>query len=193
MSFSESIIIPLSLFKACQLDKLHTTESPESKLLNDMDLHSSKKMQLYNQMKHLSTTNKNKPDTIKVDTSENYKQDILSKIAEKHRPNISSILDVIHDHPDIIKIDNSTLGVSIYGHKINDSNAIDIMRAITKNDVVTRESDIAPGALQVYYTLIDELNIPKSWMPLKVVELRRSSRKRKKPSDNEQEGGWIII
>ena len=193
MSFSESIIIPLSLFKACQLDKLHTTESQESKLLNDMDLHSSKKMQLYNQMKHLSTTNKNKPDLINEDTSEKYKQDILLSIEEKHRPNIKTILDIIHNNPDTIKIDNSTLEVTIHGHKINDSNAINIIKEITKNNVVTKESDIAPGALQVYNTLVNELNIPKSWMPLKVVQ-RRSTRKRQKRShDNEQGGGWVII
>ena len=56
MSFSESVIIPFSLFKACQLEKMQEVKSEKGKLLDDMDLPSSKKMQLYNQMKLTNTT-----------------------------------------------------------------------------------------------------------------------------------------
>ena len=115
-------------------------------------------------------------------------------IAEKHRPNITSILDIIHDHPETIRIDTSTLEVSIRGRKIIGSNAIDIIRDLTKNNVVTKESGIAVGALQFYNTLVDELNIPKSWIPMKVIQVRRSSRKRRNIlDDNEQEGGWLTV
>ena len=107
---------------------------------------------------------------------------------------MSSILDIIHNHPDIIDINESSLEVSIRGRKIDGSNAIQIIKDFTKNNVVTKESDISTGALQVYNILIDELNIPKSWIPMKVIQVRRSSRKRKNTSDdNDQIGGWFIF
>ena len=192
MSFSESVIIPLSLFKACQLEKAQEKQSTKGMLLNDTDLPSSKKMQLYNQMKLTSTKNENNAKKLD-DLNETYKQDILLNIAEKHRPNISSILDVIHDNPELITINPSSLEISIRGRVIEGSNAIKVIQDLTKNNIVTKESDISTGALQVYNTLIDELNIPKSWIPMKVIQVRRSSRKRKNTSgDNEQEGGWLV-
>ena len=192
MSFSESVIIPFSLFKACQLEKMQEVKSEKGKLLDDMDLPSSKKMQLYNQMKLTNTTSDSQK--VNIPPNENYKQDILLSVAEKHRPNMSSILDIIHNHPDIIDINESSLEVSIRGRKIDGSNAIQIIKDFTKNNVVTKESDISTGALQVYNILIDELNIPKSWIPMKVIQVRRSSRKRKNTSDdNDQIGGWFIF
>ena len=193
MSFSESVIIPLSLFKACQLEKVEDEKTKIGKLLNDIDLPSSKKMQLYNQMKLTATKDSNQSNK-SDELNESYKQDVLLNVAEKHRPNISSILDIIHDNPDALRIDNSTLEVSIRGRKIDGSNAIKIFQDLTKNNVVTKESDISTGALQVYNILVDELNVPKSWIPMKVIQVRRSSRKRKNTSDDiDQEGGWFIF
>ena len=194
MSFSESVIIPLSLFKACQLE-IQQDKSPAMDILDDKQLPSSKKMLLYNQMKLTAPLNTKQVTPQINPSSEKYKEDILLSIAEKYRPYMSSILDIIHDHSEILTIDNSSFEVSIRGRKIEESNAIDIFKDLTKNGVVTKDSDIAPGTFQVYNVLIGDLKIPKSWIPLKLQTIRKSTRQQRNrigsDIDINQGGEWI--
>ena len=214
MSFAESIIVPLSLFKACQLDKtINVKDNERISILYNDKLPPDKKMLLYNQQQIKSDKEPALPDNDDTLNNDITFDDILVHINERYRPQLKSILEAIANNKDIISYDkNYTLKIN--GKIIEDSNIIDILKYFTKNSIITKEDDIPNGAFILYDTLVNELNIPKSWIPMSLDKRRRSKRKRnqsnKKNSNNttptkkktrqmsyseqdyDQTGGWII-
>ena len=214
MSFSESVIIPLSLFKACQLTDINKDANHERRIiLEDEELPVEKKMLLYNQQQIKAT--KDQTESVSKQSSDDRVQDdILININAKYRPQIKLILEIIRENPDIVSFDETTFEVIINGKIIENSNIIDILKDFTKNSVITKESDVSKGVVDLYDALVNTLNIPKSWIPLIVQKPRRSKRKRnqsnkksnispfkkktrqtsssEQPEENQQSGGWII-
>ena len=182
MSFAQSIIIPLSLFKRCQFDKINSNENNEI----------SKKVMLHDQEKLLKEkifVNKN---DFKFDHN-----DILIHINKMYKPQIKAILEKIQENPQTFSIDKKTFEVSINGKKIINSNIIKILQYFAKSKIVTKESDIPTGSKLVYYALVNDLKIPSQWIPNKKISETTTSRtdpeKRTRASVSDQQGsGWVI-
>ena len=213
MSFSESVIIPLSLFKACQLTEITKDKNHDRRMiLDDEKLPVEKKMLLYNQQQIKAPKSHTVESDNKQSSDDRVYDDILINISEKYRPQIKLILEIIRENPDIVSFDETTFAVKINGQQIENSNIVDILKDFTKNSVITKESDISNGTFHLYDTLVNTLDVPKSWIPLTIKEPRRSKRKRNQsnkrtnispskkktrqtsPSEqeNDQNGGWII-
>ena len=182
MSFAQSIIIPLSLFKQCQFDKIKSKEDIETEP-------PSKKVMLQDQEKLLKQKINTDKSIFKFDTN-----DIMININKIYRPQIQAVLDKILQHPETITIDKATFEITLKGKKIKDSNIIKILQYYAKGKIVTRKDDIPEGAKDLYKILIDDLKIPPQWIPNKKFEPNIADPlARTRAGKNIQNGtGWVI-
>lgn len=194
-SFSESIIIPLALFKRCKFQDSLQMDSKVD-LLQDNSLGASEKMILYNQRKQMDTFRKDSSKTENVNTNVLSKSHIIDNIATKYRPQVSSILDFIIKHKDVVSWDPTTYEIIIHGSPVLGSNIISVMKFWTLNAVITKAADNPVGADILYDTLVGDLRLPTTWIPATL--LRKSARRRVKAkkklrsSTSSLEGhGWL--
>ena len=178
MSFQESIIIPLSLFKECKLDEGNLVGATQPNILNNTMLNSEEKMKLYNQQKLM--------DRIKMSPMMKPAQDsdntiFTDNIADKYKPYVISIVNFMRRHPDEVGWDRD-YKIRIGPNIIPSSNLNETLRHFMKSTVVTRDSDIPPGTYQLVEKLFD-LGMPKSWIPARFV-FRKSERESKS-------GSWL--
>ena len=178
MTFQESIIIPLSLFKKCQIEEtIRANIGTSEQILQNPTLHSAEKIKLYNQAKLLEQ--KNRADAVispevSRRVSENETDTFLHGIPEKYKPYGKSIVEFIRKHPNEVGWDELHR-IRVKGFVIPDSNLGESLKHFMKNTVVTKDSDIPPGTQMLQETLFD-LGIPKSWFPVKYPT--RTGRKR---------------
>jgi hypothetical protein len=172
MSFQESIIIPLSMFEKC---KFKEEVNPEEDILNNESMPSDLKMKLLQQERKLKPKKKLQPrkELSLIDESDKkihpdnklYNEQIqyiLGKISRKHQPFISSILHYIKDYSNQISW-NKDFDIIIDKLLVNNTNIIDILKLLTKDLIVTADTDIPLGSRKFYDKLID-IGIPKSWI-----------------------------
>ena len=169
MTFQESIIIPLSLFKKCQIEEtIRANIGTSEQILHNPTLHFAEKIKLYNQAKLLEQ--KNRADAVispevSRRVSENETDTFLHGIPEKYKPYGKSIVEFIRKHPNEVGWDELQR-IRVKGFVIPDSNLGESLKHFMKNTVVTKDSDIPPGTQILQETLFD-LGIPKSWFPVK--------------------------
>lgn len=194
--FSESIIIPLSMFKKCNFESKESKLTPNAvkdsdeatvrarKFLFDENLENDDaKIKLYNQHKRLYFDKKQKPVIVKQAkvtetphqrfSKENDISSILQSFALKTRPFVNSILRKFLHNEDVITWD-SNMEVIIDGVQYPESNIIELLKYIMGSKVVTSEEDI-PIATDVFLDAIENLNIPKSWVKIPKKNPPRSS------------------
>ena len=182
MSFAQSVIIPLSLFKSCQFDKIKT---------KDGDIPPSKKLMLKDQEALLKS--KANISNQKIPSVLNY-DDILDNINKKYRPHMRAILDEIIKNDDSISIDNQTFEITIKGKRMSGSNIIEIFKYFTKGKVVTSNKDVPIGTQELFDFLVHELNIPSAWIPNKSLPkiVNRQDPYKRTRSSSQQGTGWIV-
>ena len=170
MSFKESIIIPLELFKKCTYDS-KPLEPTKDVLYND-NLPSDIKMKLFSQSQLHQHHDKNKPVATKIEGID--KEHILNLIPDKDKPSISSILSILEKHRDQVwwNKDNELI---INGLTVPNSNIVEILLYLTKNKIVTSDED-TPKGLLAFYEKLQSLNVPNSWIKQKP-KTKTSSRK----------------
>lgn len=164
MSFRESVIIPLELFKKCNLQK------EDNAILRDVNLPSDVKMKLYNQEKKIEkmrTSDKDPEPHLQEDHSF-----IINAVPLHLQPYVQSILKVINSRKEAIRW-NQELEVVIDGKPFSNSNIVDLFKFITKSLVVTADTDL-PIAAREFYNKLLEIGIPKSW--IKATFPRRTNR-----------------
>lgn len=169
MSFQESVIIPLSLFKECKLNEI-SLEKPY--ILDNPALDSEAKMKMFSQQKILSRS-KIAPRLKPAEDKPN--DEFTSSIPDKYKPYANSILDFMRKHPDEVGWDESNR-VRIQSNTIPFSNLRDILHHFMKTTVVTKDSDVPPGTYQLF-TKLHDLGMPKSWVPARFYT-RKSGREK---------------
>lgn len=198
MSFAESIILPLSVFKKLKFEGQRDNVKFES-VLNNPALSSSEKMLLLEQDKLMrpkllgpEDQNPSSPPSPADPSSSKFAADvdILRNIETKFHPQVKSILERISRHSDVIDWVKDTLEVRLHGKTIFGSNIIDILKAMTNNAVVTKDSDLPAGTRAVYTVLVDELNLPKVWIPA-TFPYRESARLKIKKKQSGHGQGWF--
>lgn len=160
MSFKEAIIIPLETYK-----KLLHNDGVEEQA----ELPVSKKVKLNEHLK-LSQV-KSLPETPTNSSLPEKKLFHLDRIMDHTRnadkPFVMAIIDKIKANPDPLGW-NEHLEVIIKGTLIPGSNIIKIFQYLNKQKIVTGEKDVPRGGIDVYNTLIHDLEIPKSWIRQKI-------------------------
>ena len=191
MSFQESIIIPVSLYKQCKLDnvdnsKLDSQEiSPLNQILYDPTLSSDKKMKLYNQQKILSE-NKLAPD---IEPTRNYPNDNFTYIIpRKHKPYANSIIDFMRKHYTEVGWDQNHR-IRIGSYVIPDSNLGESIKHYMKKTVITKDQDIPNGTYELLEKLL-ELGLPQEWVLAKP-RMRISDRIQKSSPRKSSSSSWI--
>lgn len=179
MTFEESIIIPLSIFKKCKFDDTQMqkdqTAASTANILNDENLSADEKMKLYRQEKllHRQPTVRTNTTAHTDDASETH---IIKSVGSKYQPYVKSILDFIKRNEHEVAWDKKTLEIILNGKSFPDSDISKAIQIFMKNAVITQEEkDIPTGTRQLYRKLID-LGLPKSWIPTTFKIVRRSKR-----------------
>ena len=185
MSFAQSVIIPLSLFKSCQFDKIKAKDT----VLDDIP--PSKKLMLKDQ-EALLKSKANNPNQ-KISSALNY-DDILDNINKKYRPHMRAILDEIIKNEDSISIDNQTFEITIKGKRMSGSSIIEIFKYFTKGKIVTSKKDVPIGTQELFDFLVHELKIPSAWIPNKSLPkiVQRKDPYKRTRSSSQQGSGWIV-
>lgn len=201
MSFQESVIIPLAMFKQCQFSK-HNANSPETLLL-DTNLPSDLKMKLVNQQKYLKLDDKN-PSPAKsamsgilpssaASAKTSDISHILSNMTTSDVPYAKSILEKILENETVIGW-NDKYEVVLDGEPIVLSNIADILQYLLRKKIITRDSDVPVGTEETYKKLL-EINVPQSW--LKARPPRRTDRNIRPPRRLIEQSGsgirWAIL
>jgi hypothetical protein len=219
MSFKESIIIPLSLWKQCKLpSNLSETTSDVSEgkksplgdpveILKNPNLSSDVKVALYHQAKkHQKTSAKNisvnqwttsgypHPTTVFQKPSSMQLDHIINSLSEKERPFAVSILGIIHKYPDQVAWNNNG-EIIIDGKTIPGTDIVKLFQYITKTLIITKQEDI-PLSGEVFYKKLLEIGVPDSWVRIHLPK-RASNRKKpavkritwKKPAGRKQTAG----
>lgn len=166
MAFQESVIIPYTLFKQCQLDKPQSSE--EEKLLRDTTIPSDLKMKLYAHKK--ASVPKNTPVEEEPQSDVQF---IVDLMPIKDQPFVGSILEKIKSRSNELHWNNN-LEVTIDKKFFPDSNIIELLRFCMKNKVVTSHIDI-PIAAHEFIDKLLEIGVPKPWIK---VSFRRRPPKR---------------
>lgn len=189
MSFQESIIIPLSLFKKCRIAETvaNGDDLTRNKILGNPQLHPSEKIGLYNQANILERSQK-KVEHIREKPIDIAKEDdeLLIGVQEKYKPYGKSIIDFIRKNPDDVGWDEQ-YRIRIKGWIIPNSNLNETLKHFMRNTIVTKESDIPPGTNILSETLFD-LGIPKTWFPQK--RAAKTGRKRARVENIDSAGKW---
>ena len=206
MSYSESIIIPLSLFKQCHFEeqlasKNDLNNNRREQLLHNPHISSSEKISLINHDDVLKKRSRlDQPPTFTNATGQS-KHVLLSAIQSKYRPQASAVLDFILEHPDEVTWDPNTFEVKIRGIVLDDANIRDILLTLMNAVPITRHIDIPPGTYELYDKLVNGLDMPKSWIPAtissrsskRIVESKMKLRKRTNSAPTKRYGtDWVV-
>lgn len=173
MSFRESIIIPLTLFKKCKLDEIDAQHSDGSNILINPAVDSSKKIKLYQQERILKRRKIIPIQTATVTLSPRLIDQLLSGVPPRFVPYGKSIIDFIKSHEDEIGWDKD-YHIRINSNIIPNSDLMKSLQHLMKNTVITKESDTPPGTYELLQKLI-ELGMPKTWVPSKLA-IQRTTR-----------------
>ena len=168
MSFEESVIIPIDVYKRCGIEKNDEMEV----LLSDTTIPTDRKMKLYAQAirRKRLRTEKGK-ETIHTD-DEPVSNHIELNFPVKDRPLIKSIVDFIDRHRAVVGWDEKDNSLVIDGRNIPDSDILDVLRYFTNNKLASTSDP--SGVREFYQTLID-LGLPSEWIKRKPAT-RTSSR-----------------
>ena len=161
MSFKQSILIPLSLFKQCKIEEnIKSLENSES-ILDNENMPSSEKMKLFHQNKFLQKNTTLAP--LKNEKNDNFLY-IINQIPDKYKPYSKAILEFIRNQGNISW--NNNLELIIDGELFTQSNIISILNYLLTDIVVTRPSDIPIGSQELEQKMLD-LGLPSSWITKK--------------------------
>lgn len=195
MSYSESIIIPLSLFKQCHFEELVTTKNEGKQFMHDPLIPDIEKLRRAN---HEETLKKHSRLELRSDTTATWmdKRVLLDNVQSKYRPQANAILDFILDHPAEINWIPDTNELMLKGRIKNNANIRDILLALMNAIVITKHTDVPPGTYEFYDVLVNTLKMPKSWIPAKFVT-RSSKRVALQQKDGGKQYGsginnWIV-
>lgn len=169
MSFHESVIIPLELFKKCKFEEA-VSLNKHSKILDNPSLTADEKMKLFYQDSQFKKT-KLAP---LISPDKQFDPTIFnSSIPERYRPYAESILKFIREYPEDVGWDKD-YQIKIKSVTIPFSHLGKSLQHFMKNTVITKDSDVPPGTHALLERLL-ELGMPKTWVPAKI-GLRKSSR-----------------
>lgn len=175
-SFSESIIIPLEVFKKCNFSQKelleHETEHQveEAKgILEDATLPADVKIKLHNQKKRLAKKLGKKPQevTIKSDfkaVATSLDDYILSHFSLKLKPTVYIILKHIRDSRGVVDF-NENRELVLGGNTIQDSDIISLLRFVTGSLTITSAADI-PLAAEEFVQALEDIGVPKTYIKL---------------------------
>ena len=184
MTYQESIIIPLDVFKKCNFsqqdleehttagdctDKTKTvTTSTKTEILNDHALPPDVKIKLFNQKKRLDKQPTKKPQevTVKSDlpvppSGVDY---ILSHFSYKLKPVVYILLKYIQDSKGIISW-NDNLELELNGRTVQDSDLISLLRFVTGTLTITSAEDIPKGG-EEFANALENIGVPKTYIKL---------------------------
>lgn len=178
MSFSESVIVPLSVFRKCNFE-----QETGDKILDDPDLPPSKKMMLF-QREAIKRKAKTTIDTEKEDNMP-YADDIIASFPEKLRPVLHHVFKFVRDNPEDIRW-NKYYQVILENRLIPQSNIQEILHYIFKTKIVSSDKDIPIGADQ-FRKILNEIGVPKTLLP----QERKSERIATKKAEKQQTGEGI--
>jgi hypothetical protein len=207
MGFKEAIIIPLSLFKKCELlkksqesENIDTTDfynnSPKDLLINE-NLPPDIKLKLYKQQKYFrfdqpkiqptsiapqinehidEAQSEIKNETLKeehfVDKIEPPSENIVSYISDSKKPYAESIISRLKYFDNSFSW-NENHEIILNGKRIENSNIVNFLKYILKDDIHTSDRDIPVGSSQAIKKLL-ELGIPKSWILVKTNVVKKT-------------------
>ena len=176
-NFSESVLIPYSLFRKCHLDVA------EDNRLTDESLPVDVKLKLFNQDEKLrevkeksKAKDKPKPNDTKEYGPEGDTSFIVDLMPEKHQPAVSSILKKIKARSAEIGW-NRELEVYIDSQLYSGSNIIELLKFVTKSLIITSDANI-PIAGRAFLQKLHDIGVPKSW--IKATIPRQSTRRGRK-------------
>lgn len=165
MSFQESVIIPLELYKRCRLEDGHKLVD----ILMDNTLSKDRKMKLYHQEqtreKHNNLTAKFPDQQPLPSTTVSFGDHILLQLPPEDRPNARAILETFKENSSVLSW-NVNQEVLVNGHVIPGSNIVHIFQYFTRNLPVTSSKDVPVGAREVFEMLL-ALNVPAKWIKQK--------------------------
>ena len=199
MSYQESIIIPLDVFKKCNFSQQdleeHSTPSDcagktktvttttKSQILNDDALPPDVKIKLFNQKKRLDKQPAKKPQEVTVKRElpapPSNVDFILSHFSFKLKPTVYILLKYIQDSKGIISW-NDNLELELDGKTVPESDLISLLRFVTGSLTITSAEDIPKGG-EEFANALDNIGVPKTYIKLP----RRSARQ---PSSSK---GWV--
>jgi hypothetical protein len=186
MSFKESIIIPLDMFSKCKFSSEEGGEEDEAAKLLDADIPSDIKMKLHSQKKkHSKNTNSDEQSRYEdVDF-------IVQILPEKSQPFARSILQKISDHKGEISW-NENLELVLDGRPLADTNIIELFKLISKNLIITRQSEDVPKGAHQFVDKLLEIGVPRSWItarfPRELSQRKtRGQRRRRRSSDGDSD------
>ena len=104
------------------------------------------------------------------------KDSILRRIQNNKKPQANSILDFILQHGQRVSWNPSTLEVTIKGRTITDSDIVSILQRFTNPRMVGVNDNPPPGTRELYRTLVEDLGMPRAWIPTALQE-RASNRR----------------
>ena len=192
MTYSESIIIPLSLLKQCRFEEqlaVKTTDGSNTvqHLLHNPRLSSSEKINLINHEEVLKKSSRLEyPPAFSSATRVN-KDILLKEIQNKYRPQANAVLEFILDHQNDVSWDPNTYRVKVKGIVLEDSNMRDISLTLMNAAIITRDEDISTGTFELYDVLVKDLGMPKSWIPASIAS--RSSKRIREDEKKAKKGG----
>ena len=161
MSFEESVIIPLGVYKRCQL--LRGNEMMD--ILEDTSMPSDRKMKLYYQAQSRQRRKKimeKLPENEAIPSHSTFGDHIVFQLPVADRPNAKALLEIFKHNPSLLSW-NEKNELIVGGDLIPGSNIVHIFQFLTKNLPVTRDEDIPPGSNELYNTLLS-VGVPKKWI-----------------------------
>lgn len=165
MSFEESIIIPLDIYKRCRLEDGNKLVD----ILMDTTLSKDRKMKLYHQAQTRETHNrlsaKFPPQQPLPSATVSFGDHIVLELPLEDRPNAKAILEIFKENPSVLSW-NVNQEALVNGHVVPNSNIVRIFQYFTKNLPVTSGKDVPIGAREVFETLL-ALNVPGRWIKQK--------------------------
>jgi len=188
MSFKESIIIPLDMFSKCKFSSEEGGEEDEAAKLLDADIPSDIKMKLHSQKKkHSKNTNSDEQSRYEdVDF-------IVQILPEKSQPFARSILQKISDHKGEISW-NENLELVLDGRPLADTNIIELFKLISKNLIITKQSEDVPKGAHQFVGKLLEIGVPRSWITARFTRepsrrrlVTRAQRRRKSDDDDSDD------
>ena len=169
MSFEESVIIPIDVYRRCRIEKKDEAE----RLLTDTTIPTDRKMKLYAEAISKKRLRKEKGEETHLDDDdeEAAPNHIELNFPMKDRPLIKSIVDFIHRHRAVVGWDEKDNSLVIDGRIIPDSDILDVLRYFTNSKLASEQ----PTGLREFYETLIDLGLPSEWIKKKPVT-RVSSR-----------------
>ena len=169
MSYSESIIIPLSLFKQCHLEDKLTVRNEKSdsaqQFLQNPEFSSSEKINLMNHEDVLKKRSRLTRPPIFPSITREDKDLLLKEIRSKYQPHANAVLEFILNHQNEVTWDPNTNEIKIKGSVLEESNIRNVLLTLMNASIITRVADVPLGTFELYNVLVNDLDMPKSWIP----------------------------